>query len=63
VRRVGPSARHRVGGDREERRVVADRIVTAYSTEGRAAAWRLFLADANIPGLATRLRLFLLRSA
>jgi pimeloyl-ACP methyl ester carboxylesterase len=34
--------------DREERRAVADRIVTAYLTEGRAAAWRLFLADANI---------------
>jgi pimeloyl-ACP methyl ester carboxylesterase len=34
--------------DREERRVVADRIVTAYFAEGRAAAWRLFLADANI---------------
>ena len=34
--------------DREERRAVADAIVTAYLTEGRAAAWRLFLADANI---------------
>lgn len=34
--------------DRTERRVVADRIVDAYFTEGRAAAWRLFLADANI---------------
>lgn len=34
--------------DREERRVVAEAIVTAYLTEGRAAAWRLFLADANI---------------
>ena len=34
--------------DREERRVVADRIVTAYFAEGRAAAWRLFLADADI---------------
>lgn len=34
--------------DREERRAVAEAIVTAYRTEGRAAAWRLFLADANI---------------
>ena len=34
--------------DREERRAVAEAIVTAYLTEGRAAAWRLFLADANI---------------
>jgi len=34
--------------DREERRAVADAIVTAYLTEGRAAAWRLFLADASI---------------
>ena len=34
--------------DREERRAVADAIVTAYLTEGRPAAWRLFLADANI---------------
>ena len=34
--------------DREERRAVAGKIVTAYLTEGRAAAWRLFLADANI---------------
>jgi pimeloyl-ACP methyl ester carboxylesterase len=34
--------------DREERRAVADRIVTAYLEHGRAAAWRLFLADANI---------------
>ena len=34
--------------DREERRAVADAIVTAYLTEGRAAAWRRFLADANI---------------
>ena len=34
--------------DRGERRAVAGAIVTAYLTEGRAAAWRLFLADANI---------------
>lgn len=34
--------------DREERRAVAGAIVQAYLTEGRAAAWRLFLADANI---------------
>src|SRR5918998_1950231 len=34
--------------DREERWSVAEAIVTAYLTEGRAAAWRLFLADANI---------------
>jgi pimeloyl-ACP methyl ester carboxylesterase len=34
--------------DRAERRAVAETIVTAYLTEGRAAAWRLFLADANI---------------
>jgi pimeloyl-ACP methyl ester carboxylesterase len=34
--------------DREERRAVADAIVTAYLTAGRAAAWRLFLADASI---------------
>jgi pimeloyl-ACP methyl ester carboxylesterase len=34
--------------DREERRAVADAIVTAYLTEGRAAAWRVFLADADI---------------
>lgn len=34
--------------DREERRAVAEAIVSAYRTEGRAAAWRLFLADANI---------------
>ena len=34
--------------DREERQSVAEAIVTAYLTEGRAAAWRLFLADANI---------------
>jgi pimeloyl-ACP methyl ester carboxylesterase len=34
--------------DREQRRAVAEEIVTAYLTEGRAAAWRLFLADANI---------------
>ncbi len=27
---------------------MAEAIVTAYLTEGRAAAWRLFLADANI---------------
>ena len=34
--------------DRAERRAVAEAIVNAYLTEGRAAAWRLFLADANI---------------
>ena len=34
--------------DREERRAVAERIVAAYLEHGRAAAWRLFLADANI---------------
>ena len=34
--------------DREERRAVAERIVAAYLKHGRAAAWRLFLADANI---------------
>ena len=34
--------------DRDERRSVAGAIVDAYLTEGRAAAWRLFLADANI---------------
>src|SRR5918998_3009424 len=34
--------------DSEERRSVAEAIVTAYLTEGRAAAWRRFLADANI---------------
>ena len=34
--------------DRKERRAVAGQIVSAYLTEGRAAAWRLFLADANI---------------
>ena len=34
--------------DREHRRAVADAIVTAYLVEGRAPAWRLFLADANI---------------
>ena len=34
--------------DREQRRVVAEEIIAAYLTEGRAAAWRLFLADANI---------------
>ena len=34
--------------DREERRAVAEAIVEAYRTQGRAAAWRLFLADANI---------------
>lgn len=34
--------------NRAERRAVAEAIVNAYLTEGRAAAWRLFLADANI---------------
>ena len=34
--------------DREERRAVAERIVATYLEHGRAAAWRLFLADANI---------------
>ena len=34
--------------DREHRRIVAEEIITAYLTEGRAAAWRLFLADADI---------------
>jgi pimeloyl-ACP methyl ester carboxylesterase len=34
--------------DREERRAVAAAIVRAYLAEGRAAAWRLFLADAHI---------------
>jgi pimeloyl-ACP methyl ester carboxylesterase len=34
--------------DREERRAVAAAIVRAYLTEGRAAAWRLFLTDADI---------------
>jgi pimeloyl-ACP methyl ester carboxylesterase len=34
--------------DREERRAAADAIVGAYLTEGRVAAWRLFLADAHI---------------
>jgi pimeloyl-ACP methyl ester carboxylesterase len=34
--------------DRQERRAVAERIVAAYLEHGRAAAWRLFLADANI---------------
>lgn len=34
--------------DREQRRAVTEEIIAAYLTEGRAAAWRLFLADANI---------------
>jgi pimeloyl-ACP methyl ester carboxylesterase len=39
---------HELLPDREERRAAADRIVTAYLQRGRAEAWRLFLADANI---------------
>jgi len=34
--------------EREGRRAVAERIISAYLSHGRAAAWRLFLAEASI---------------
>jgi pimeloyl-ACP methyl ester carboxylesterase len=34
--------------DRERRRTVTEDIIATYRSQGRAAAWRIFLADANI---------------
>jgi pimeloyl-ACP methyl ester carboxylesterase len=34
--------------DREQRRTVTEDIIATYRSQGRAAAWRIFLADANI---------------